>query len=139
MPSYQVLQQGLPKSRVGVPPPLVPHHAMMSGWDLFSYFSLFLLFFFLISIMHIGSHSVIPVIWFSAVCVFLLFFKLIIYPCMAFQEPGGVSFPLEDTFCMSSIILQSSLVLFFFVWSAHAMPVLLMLGRKPTAFPYYMV
>lgn len=58
---------------------------------------------------------------------------------MAFQEPGGVSFPLEDTFCMSSIILQSSLVLFFFVWSAHAMPVLLTLGRKPTAFPYYMV
>lgn len=79
--------------------------------SLFSYFSLFLLFLFLISIMHIGSHSVIPVIWFSAVCVFS--FLLIIYPCMAFQEPGGVSFSPEDTFCMSSIILQSFLVLFF--------------------------
>ena len=39
------------------------------------------------------------------------------------------------------VVFYFCLVLLFssFVWSAHATPVLLMLGRTPTAFPHYMV
>lgn len=81
--------------------------------SLFSYFTLLL--FFQISIMHIGSHSVIPVIWFSAVCVFFLFLFLYLSSTRAwhFKNLAAFLFHPKIPFVCRLLFLPSSLVFFF--------------------------
>lgn len=85
-----------------------PRHDMIDSIYLIPFYSLFAL----ISIMHIGSHSVIPVIW------FLCYFLSSSTHAWHFENLAAFSSSTQDTFCMS-ICFAKCFCFFFLLLFCH--------------------